>query len=79
MRNLLIRWKINPPDSLNPPLYDCPPLLCWVLPDLVHYHCIPISADLSAVVKGLQAVKANHQHDFLKDARMTHQLPVLLF
>ena len=59
------------PTSLNPPLYDRPPLLCWVLPDLVHYHGIPCFADLSAVVQTLNAVKPNHKHDFLKDARMT--------
>ena len=65
------------PASLNPPLYDCPPLLCWILPDLVHNHGIPSPADLSAVVKVLRAVEANHQHNFLKDARMTQQELVL--
>ena len=42
-----LKWIITPrlykiiPASLNPPLYDCPPSLSWVLPDLVHYHGIP--------------------------------------
>ena len=66
------------PAFLNPPLYDCTPLLSWVFPDIVHNHCIPCFADLSAVVKALQAVKANHQHNFLEDARMTQHEPVFI-
>ena len=76
------------PTSLYPPLYDCPPLLCWVLPDLVHNNRIPCLADLSANIKAtavkafkavitFKALKTNHQHNFLQNARMTHKLPVL--
>ena len=68
------------PASLNPPPYDFPPLLSWVLIDQVHDHCIPCFADLSAAVKALKAVEANHQNNFLKDdvMIMTQHEPVLM-
>ena len=63
------------PASVNPPLYDCPPLLSWVLIDHVHDHQIPCSAHLSAAVKALMAVEDNYQHDLLKDDYMTQHEP----
>ena len=77
---MLFRWIIflDIPGSLNPPPYDCPPLLSWVLKDLVHDHGIPCFADLSAAVEALSAVKANYQHDFLKDVGMAQHEPVLI-
>ena len=74
------------PTSLNTPLYDFPPLLCWVLPDLAHNKGIPCLTDLSANIKAVKvfkavitfkAFKANHKHNFLQNARMMHKLPVL--
>ena len=61
--------------SPKPPLYDFPPFLGWLLPDLVHDHGIPWPAHLSAVVKAIncrQVCRSWNDHvngwfsDFLK-------------
>ena len=45
--------------------------LTRALPDVLHNHCIPRSAHLSASVEALKAVEANHHHNLLKDKVMT--------
>ena len=68
MIDCILVWKrMRTPvffDEENIPLARAPP-------DVLHDHCIPCSAHLSASVEALQAAKANHHHDLVEDEVMT--------